>query len=475
MQANGNMQNDVDILIVEDSPTQAEKLKYLIESRGYGARIATNGKLALEAIRRKKPNLVLSDIVMPEMDGYALCNAIKAAPESRDLPVILITSLIDPKDIVRGLECGADNFIRKPYVESYLLARIEHVLMNQQLRRNKSFEIGIALYLGGQKHFINAERQQILDLLISTYEQAVLVNEELQQRERQVSELNAKLAQHAAQLEATNREIARQNLELERASRMKSEFLANMSHELRTPLNAVIGFSEALRQGLLGKLTPPQEESVGDIHDSGKHLLALINDILDLSKIEAGKMELALQPTDIQELLQNSLTVFKEKAFGARIRLRLETEPVGWAQVDQRKTLQILYNLLSNALKFTPEDGTVTLRARMARREQLDDVRMVGGASLARSAFPEFVEIRVADTGIGIAADDLQRLFQPFVQLDSGLARKYEGTGLGLALVRQIADLHGGAVAVGSVPGAGSEFTVWLPYRGAAPPADEKK
>jgi signal transduction histidine kinase len=342
--------------------------------------------------------------------------------------------------------------------------------MNRQLRRNKSPDIGIALYLAGRKHFINAERQQILDLLISTYEQAVLVNEELQARERQVNELNARLGQHAAELEATNREIARQNLELARISRMKSEFLANMSHELRTPLNAIIGFSEALGQGLLGKLLPQQEGAAGDILDSGKHLLSLINDILDLAKIESGKMTLEAEPTDIRELLKNSLDVFRQRALDGHLRLRLEMESIGWVQIDRRKTRQILYNLLSNAMKFTPEGGAVTLRVCCVERERLQDIQSAGNVELAGLHTPELLELRVIDTGIGISADDQKQLFQPFVQLDSSLSRKYEGTGLGLALVKQLADLHGGAVAVSSTPGNGSEFTVWLPYMPATPP-----
>lgn len=463
------MQDRVEILIVEDSPTQAEKLRYLIDGKGYRARVASNGRIALQMIREHKPSLVLSDIMMPEMDGYALCSAIKADLEYRDIPVILVTSLIDPRDIVRGLECGADNFIRKPYVDSYLLTRIEHVLMNQAIRKGKNFEIGIALYLGGQKHFINAERQQILDLLISTYEQAVQVNEELQVRERQVSELNERLSQHAAQLEITNREIARQNLELAQASRMKSEFLANMSHELRTPLNAVIGFSEALKQGLLGKLLPQQEESIGDILDSGKHLLSLINDILDLSKIEAGRMEVELEPSDPRQLLQSSLTVFKEKALAHHIRLRLELEAMSPILIDQRKTRQIVYNLLSNSMKFTPEGGAVTLRVCRTEREKLLPVKMIGDIRADQLNHAHYLEICVIDTGIGIDSDGLKRLFQPFVQLDSSLSRKYEGTGLGLALVKQLVDLHGGAMAVKSEPGQGSTFTVWLPFREAAP------
>ena len=185
MDSNNQIKPDeIEILIVEDSPTQAERLRRLIQSLHYNARVAANGQLALAAIRERKPHLVLSDIVMPEMNGYELCRAIKSDPTLRDIPVILVTSLNDPKDIIRGIECGADNFVRKPYAEDYLLSRISHMLMNQKLRKNQNVEIGIALYLGDQKHFINADRQQILDLLISTYEQAVQVNGELQARER---------------------------------------------------------------------------------------------------------------------------------------------------------------------------------------------------------------------------------------------------------------------------------------------------
>ena len=459
-----------EILIAEDSPTQAGKLRYLLEGKGYVARVAGNGRLALESIRQRKPHLVLSDIVMPELDGYGLCHALKSDPALRDIPVILVTSLIDPGDIVRGLECGADNFVRKPYADDYLLARIEQVLMNRRLRQDREASEGIVVYLNGAQHHITAEKQQILDLLVSTYEQAVLVNEQLQARERQVNELNVRLAQHAAQLEAINREIAHQNLQLEQASRMKSEFLANMSHELRTPLNAIIGFSEALKTGLLGPLESTQEEAVGDVFDSGKHLLSLINDILDLSKIEAGKMELELEPTDIQRLLQGTMTVFREKAATGQIHLRLELENLGWTMLDQRKTRQIVFNLVSNAVKFTPPSGSVTLRMCRMDRENLAGRRIVGDESAIAPDARQFITICVIDTGIGISDEDLGRLFQPFVQLDGGMARKYEGTGLGLALVKQLVDLHGGAMTVASVPERGSEFMVWIPYLGATAP-----
>src|SRR5256885_11602297 len=302
-----------EILLVEDSATQAARLRHLMERHGYVTRVATNGRLALQALRERKPGLVLSDVVMPEMDGYALCRAIKTDARLRDTPVILVTSLTDPKDIVNGLECGADNFVRKPYADEYLLRRIEHVLVNQQLRRadGNRMELGIMVYLAGQKHFVNAERQQILDLLISTYEQAVSVNEELQARELQINDLNASLARRAEELERINAEIARKNLELQRASGMKSEFVANMSHELRTPLNAIMGFSEMLKDGMLGELTDRQRASASAIFDSGMHLLSLINDILDLSRIEAGKMELDLETAEVDELPASTVLMLK--------------------------------------------------------------------------------------------------------------------------------------------------------------------
>jgi signal transduction histidine kinase/CheY-like chemotaxis protein len=251
------------------------------------------------------------------------------------------------------------------------------------------------------------------------------------------------------QLRGKNEEVSQKNLQLEQASRSKSEFLATMSHELRTPLNAIIGFSEVLRDGLVGELSAEQNEYLGDVLASGEHLLALINDILDLSKVEAGKMELNPEPVELRALLSNSLGMVKEKALAHRIRLTLEAEedlPPVWA--DARKMKQILYNLLSNAVKFTGEGGAVTLTAR----------RLVEPAG-------EELEIAVTDTGIGIATKDQVRLFQPFVQIDSSLARNFEGTGLGLAMVKRLAELHGGRVAIASEPGKGSTFTVRLPYR----------
>ncbi|MDB4880134.1 MAG: hybrid sensor histidine kinase/response regulator, partial [Gemmatimonadetes bacterium] len=285
-------------------------------------------------------------------------------------------------------------------------------------------------------------------------------------------------ARDMTELKRIEQALQLKNVELEDASRMKSEFLANMSHELRTPLNAIIGFSEVLKDGMIGDLTDQQRGFITDIFSSGTHLLSLINDILDLSKIEAGKMVLDLEPAQVAALFANSLTIIREKAAERRIQLTLQASPdVGWMHVDSRKLKQIVYNLLSNAVKFSSEGGQVTLRARHVDRME---VGRLGGVwagraiPLAADGGRTFLEIAVEDSGMGMSADALQQLFRPFSQIDSSLARKFEGTGLGLAMVKLLAELHGGTVAVESALDEGSRFTVWLPVPGSdadnAPP-----
>jgi signal transduction histidine kinase len=248
----------------------------------------------------------------------------------------------------------------------------------------------------------------------------------------------------AVNLNHMNDELGRLYEQLEAASRHKSEFLANMSHELRTPLNAIIGFSEVLLERMFGQMNDKQEEYLRDIHSSGRHLLSLINDILDLSKVEAGRMELELAAFDLPETLGSALTLVKERASRHGVAVDLEIDArVGGVVGDERKIKQVVLNLLSNAVKFTPEDGRVGLRA-----------VPVDGAT----------EISVSDTGIGIAPEDQGAIFEEFRQVGSE-AGKREGTGLGLALAKRFVELHGGKIWVTSALGQGSTFTFTLPER----------
>src|ERR1700736_2762214 len=178
----------IEILIAEDSPTQAEQLKHCLSARGYSVNMARDGKQALAAALENKPAMLITDVVMPEMDGYTLCRKIKSSETLKDVPVVLLTSLSRPQDILKGLECGADSFIRKPYDDKYLVSRVEYILANRELRKTEQLQVGVRLQFGGEAHFITAEKQQILDLLISTYEGAVQINEELEIKHRELQQ-----------------------------------------------------------------------------------------------------------------------------------------------------------------------------------------------------------------------------------------------------------------------------------------------
>jgi signal transduction histidine kinase len=409
------------LLVVDDTPDNLTLMSNLLRD-DYKVKLANSGEKALKiAMSDSPPDLILLDILMPGMSGYEVCQRLKSDPKSMDIPVIFITGKSDAADEKKGLELGASDYITKPISPAIVLARVK-----------------IHLSLKAVSNFLR-DKNEYLEL-------------EVAKRTRELMAL---------------KEIAVRNLQLEEASKMKSQFLASMSHELRTPLNSILGFSEVLRDGLAGELSEQQNEYVNDIFSSGSHLLALINDILDLSKVEAGKMVLDLEPVQAMSLLQAGLQVVREKAHVHRLRMVTEVEDeLADIWLDARKVKQILYNLISNAVKFTPDGGEIHVAARRVG---------AAAAAAARGMFSEYLELTVTDTGIGISSADQARLFEPFIQIDSAMARRYQGTGLGLAMVKRLAELHGGTVGLQSVPEQGSTFTVWLPWRTQAEPVPSAK
>jgi len=613
------MSENISILIAEDSPTQLLQLQHTLEKARFQVSAAVNGKEALRLLEEGlRPTIVISDIMMPEMDGYELCKQLRADERFKHLPVILLTSLSDPKDVIRGLQCGANNFIAKPYEEKHLINRIQYLLSNFELRKNAMAEMGINVFFSGENFFITAERLQILDLLLSTYENAYHQNIELIKTQNEMRMLNERLeelvSQRTAELVETNKRLQlelverrqaeeiverlrRQNelilqaagegiigqdlegrvtfvnpaaekmlgyaadeviglaghatwhhsrpdgaaypeeecsimracregrtyravnevfwkrdgacfpveyvatpiqmdgkitgmvvifgditerkmlrdaeiarITADTANKAKSDFLANMSHELRTPMNSILGFAEVLQDQLFGPLNEKQQEYVNYIHGSGRHLLALINDILDLAKVEAGKMTLEASSFPLKNLLESSMNMLKEKAIKHGIAMELDLDPAlaeELIEADERKLKQILFNLLSNAVKFTSEGGAVRVTARLMKDEGrggMEEKSSFVPASKA-SGRPSSFEITVTDTGIGIRQEDLGRLFQSFSQLESPYAKQYEGTGLGLALTKKLIELHGGRIWVESEAGKGSSFIFTIPVR----------
>lgn len=377
-----------DILVVDDTTDTLRLLADILTAAGFAVRAADSGELALTSAFLQPPELVLLDIRMPKMDGFEVCRRLKADPRTASVPIIFLSGATEMGGRIEGFRLGAVDFMVKPFEREELLMRVRTHL-----------ELG-------------------------------RLHKELEQRVR-----------------ARTAELVLSNLELERATRMKDEFLATMSHELRTPLTAVIGLSEVLLEEIYGRLSPEQRDSVQTIERSGRHLLALINDILDLSKLEAKSVELDWEDCDAAVVARESLHFIALQSQKKQIDVGFETDPdLPVLQADPRRLKQMLINLLSNAVKFTSPGGHIGLQVR-------------------HSSVADAVEFTVWDTGIGIKPEDVEKLFQPFVQIDGGLARKYEGTGLGLVLVRRTARLHGGDVTLQSSLGEGSRFTLSLPLR----------
>jgi two-component system, sensor histidine kinase and response regulator len=407
-----------DILIVEDSATQALKLQFLLEKNGYRVFVARHGFEALTRIEERVPTIIISDINMPKMDGYEFCRRVREDARFKTVPVILLTSLSDPKDIVHGLQCGANNFIVKPYDDQLLLSQIQSLLANLELRRTATPETRDEFIYAGQKHFLTADRLQMIDLLLSSYDTAVRKNRELQ------------LA--TEKLELQTRELERSNHELE-------QFGYVVSHDLQEPLRAIVGFLDLLHRKYREQLDAKADQYIDFAVNGGKRMQALIHDLLYYARLGSHAKEFA--PVDCAGILDDALANLRVaiEESGAEI---LRGEKLPTVQGDPVQLTQLFQNLLGNALKFRGEDSAPRIHISVERRNG-------------------FWEFAISDNGIGIEEKDFERIFQVFHRLHE--RGKYPGTGIGLAVCKKIVERHGGSIWVHSRPGQGTTFHFTLP------------
>ena len=439
------------VLVVEDSPTQAERVRLLLEADGYAVELARDGREGFTRVKSAPPDLIISDVVMPEMDGYAFCSAVKSAEATRRIPFVLFTERKTAADIITGLEAGADNFIPKASEDDYLLARVRSIFEHLEHRGKGDFDMEFILSVGGRKITINADKHQIVELLFATFDELQQVNGQLEEARRILEAYARDLEREVADRRQAEESARLASTEADRANRAKSEFLSRMSHELRTPLNAILGFAQLLQMEVQ---TPEQRESVAHILKAGRHLMDLIDEVLDIARIEAGRLHLSPEPVPVADLLRETLDLMRPLAAQRAIRLETGALPGedGHVRADRQRLKQVLLNLLSNAIKYNRDAGRVTLTCAEAPGDRL--------------------HIRVTDIGPGIPAALMARLFTPFDRLGAE-QQGVEGTGLGLVLSKRLVEAMGGAMGCESALGEGSTFWVELPL--AAAPAERLK
>lgn len=421
------------ILYVEDSQTQALLLKEDLEKNQFQVRIAKDGLEGLQMLEENLPEIIISDIEMPRMNGYDFCKHVKTDSNKKNIPVVLLTNLTDVQDVIKGIECGADSFLTKPCDMNLLMSTIQNAIKNKGITSAVS-KGRLEFFFDGKTQILDIDQAQITKLLLSTYTTAIQKNLELEEAYRNLNKIHQELEKSNEQLKTLNEQ--------------KNQFLGMAAHDLRNPLSVISGFSNYL-------LTITQEDlakenahqMIEHIYNSSNFMLSLIHDFLDYSVIESGTVSLNLAEINLIDLIQNNMIFFNSLASKKGIKIEFN-HPLHMPAVfcDPNKILQVLNNIMTNAIKFSHPDGLLKITITPGEKE---------------------VTVSVEDAGIGMSQDMIRSLFQPFSKLKTVGTAGEKGTGLGLAIAYKIVKEHRGTINVKSEMGKGSTFFITIPYENA--------
>lgn len=405
------------IMAVEDSVVQAKKLKHFLDENNLNSRIFHTATEAYAFALKETPVLIISDIVMPGMDGYEFSRKVKENRDLGEIPIILLTSLRDPLDIIKGLQAGADNFITKPYEEKYLLSRINYLLANREIRRSGGGEMVLEIMFRGNKYAINSDKKQILDLLLSVYEAAVQRNDELIMAQEQLQTMNENLISANRELEA---------------------FSYTVSHDLRSPLHTIYGYTQLMLEDYADRLNPEALGFLDTILKASKNMSQLIDDLLKFSR--SGRAVIQREAVSLSDLAGQVMQLIRQREPSRTVHVKIQQGITGYA--DKNLMGVVLDNLLGNAWKYTGKKAEADIEFGETEKDG------------------EKVYF-VKDNGAGFDMAKADSMFNPFERFHS--SEEFPGTGVGLATVRRILEKHNGRIWAESAVGEGSTFYFTLP------------
>jgi signal transduction histidine kinase len=422
---------NIEVLFVEDSPTQALLIKKTLEKYKLKVFVAKDGVDAVEFLSQKIPQVIISDIEMPRMNGFEFCRIVKNDPHYKSIPVIILTNLIDSSDVIKAIECGADSFLTKPCLIERLLTNISDAVENEKLGHSQELNRKITLSFEGHQHNFELNESKVTHLLLSTYSNAVQKNNELIEANRNLNEIHLEMEKKKEELQLLNEQ--------------KNLFLGMAAHDLHNPLTVIQGYSDLLLDKYANSKDTEMVRMLRRIRRSSDFMLHLIKDLLNISAIESGIVSLNLTDLDLVVIIKDCIYLLEGRAEKKKIKITLKADTsIPRIQCDANKIEQVINNLLTNAIKYSHADTEITIHI---------------------SATKDEVLMAFADQGVGIPKDELEGLFHPFVKTSAKVTGGESSTGLGLAITKKIVLEHHGRIWSESSIGKGSTFYVALPIK----------